>query len=362
MLVLVLTVGEPVRARVDHEPARPTGSEREHRAEIGDAAVRDPLLGAGELVAAHVAVLDHRGGRRLHRREIAAGVGLGRAVGHQQALLGDPRHPALLLLGRAADGDRFGAEKRRQHGGRDAEIDRGHALADPIDVDRLAAHPAELLRYEEQLDAELLAAHAAHGLLGKLVALVELISVASGSSRRANSPIDSSVKSSVSVSEPCDAASSSDPAKRFRSRDPETNLDESDVGDNGGNPQRSSVRLRVSRGSRAGLHGGSRRIVQTIGAALNMLVISVNGGVMPAAHTALRIAGIDTSGGFANSAAVEHPRLLFLGDVIPVPGPWPIGNVLSPGDLLIVVGALILLHTTCRSRPTRAPALLHRTG
>ncbi len=93
-----------------------------------------------------------------------------------------------------------------------------------------------------------------------------------------------------------------------------------------------------------------------------MLAISVNGGVMPAAQTALRIAGIDTSGGFANSAAVEHPRLLFLGDVIPIPGPWPIGNVLSPGDLLIVVGALILLHTTCRSRPTRTPALLHRTG
>jgi hypothetical protein len=87
-----------------------------------------------------------------------------------------------------------------------------------------------------------------------------------------------------------------------------------------------------------------------LGAALNMIAISANGGVMPAAPAALRIAGIDTSGGFANSAAVDHPRLLFLGDVIPVPGPWPIGNVLSPGDLLIVAGALILLHTSCRSR------------
>ena len=67
-------------------------------------------------------------------------------------------------------------------------------------------------------------------------------------------------------------------------------------------------------------------------------------------ETALRIAGIDTSGGFANSAAVEHPRFFLLGDVIPVPGPWPIGNVLSVGDLVIVAGALILLHVTCRSR------------
>ena len=87
-----------------------------------------------------------------------------------------------------------------------------------------------------------------------------------------------------------------------------------------------------------------------LGAGLNVLAISVNGGVMPAAKARLRIAGIDTSGGFANSAAFEHPRLLFLGDVIPVPGPWPIGNVLSVGDLIIVAGALILLHVTCRSR------------
>jgi hypothetical protein len=33
-----------------------------------------------------------------------------------------------------------------------------------------------------------------------------------------------------------------------------------------------------------------------------------------------------------------------------VPGPWPIGNVLSVGDLIIFVGALIMLHHTCASR------------
>jgi hypothetical protein len=92
------------------------------------------------------------------------------------------------------------------------------------------------------------------------------------------------------------------------------------------------------------------------GAALNVLAISVNGGVMPASATALRIAGIDTSGGFANSAAVAHPRLLPLGDIIPIPGPWPIGNVMSVGDLLIFAGALILLHVTCRSRLVPAVA------
>ncbi len=86
------------------------------------------------------------------------------------------------------------------------------------------------------------------------------------------------------------------------------------------------------------------------GAALNLLAISLNDGVMPATASALRVAGIDSSDGFANSAAVTHPHLLFLGDVIPVPGPWPIGNVLSVGDLLIFAGALFLLHTYCGSR------------
>jgi Family of unknown function (DUF5317) len=87
-----------------------------------------------------------------------------------------------------------------------------------------------------------------------------------------------------------------------------------------------------------------------LGAALNVLAISVNGGTMPASVSAARIAGIDSADGFANSAAVAHPHLLWLGDVIPVPGPWPIGNVLSVGDLLIFAGALYLLHRTCESR------------
>ncbi len=98
----------------------------------------------------------------------------------------------------------------------------------------------------------------------------------------------------------------------------------------------------------------NRRIVGvpllSLGVALNTIAIAANGGVMPATRTALRIAGIDTSGGYSNSAAVDHAKLQALGDVIPVPGPWPIGNVLSVGDLLIFAGALIVLHVTCTRR------------
>lgn len=87
-----------------------------------------------------------------------------------------------------------------------------------------------------------------------------------------------------------------------------------------------------------------------LGAGLNMLAIGVNGGTMPASAFALRVSGIDTSGGFENSGLVHHANLAFLGDIIPVPGPWPIGNVLSIGDLLIYTGGFIVLHCACRSR------------
>jgi hypothetical protein len=102
-----------------------------------------------------------------------------------------------------------------------------------------------------------------------------------------------------------------------------------------------------------------------VGAALNVLAIITNGGVMPANAVALRISGIASRPGFDNSAVLAHPHLAFLGDVIPVPGPWPIGNVLSAGDLIIFLGALIVLHAACGSRlpgqrPRRRSARISR--
>jgi hypothetical protein len=91
------------------------------------------------------------------------------------------------------------------------------------------------------------------------------------------------------------------------------------------------------------------------GASLNVLAITANGGVMPAAHYAIKIAGIDKGDDFANSAPVSDPNLLFLGDIIPIPGPWPIGNVLSVGDLVLFTGAALLLHGVCRRSPAPAP-------
>lgn len=85
------------------------------------------------------------------------------------------------------------------------------------------------------------------------------------------------------------------------------------------------------------------------GLALNVAAITANGGTMPADPGALRRAGIVTDGGFENSAAVPHARLRFLGDVFAVPEGVPFANVFSVGDVLLVAGGVVMIHTTCGS-------------
>jgi hypothetical protein len=89
------------------------------------------------------------------------------------------------------------------------------------------------------------------------------------------------------------------------------------------------------------------RIIGT-GTLLNALAIAANGGVMPATATAERLAGLHLRAGFDNSAHLAHAHLIWLGDVIPWPG--PLNNVLSVGDCLIYLGTMVLLHRTCGRR------------
>jgi hypothetical protein len=86
-----------------------------------------------------------------------------------------------------------------------------------------------------------------------------------------------------------------------------------------------------------------------LGGGLNLAAISANGGVMPTSGWAMHAAGLEPSRVFANSAPVSDPHLLWLGDVLAVPLPLGLGNVLSVGDLLLYFGALVLLHRTCRT-------------
>ncbi len=96
-------------------------------------------------------------------------------------------------------------------------------------------------------------------------------------------------------------------------------------------------------------------LVVGIGAAMNLLAISANRGVMPASRAALESAAMleEMPQAFTNSAAISDPALGFLGDVFAVPAGWPLANVFSLGDVFIVLGVALMLHCACGSRLAR---------
>jgi hypothetical protein len=87
-----------------------------------------------------------------------------------------------------------------------------------------------------------------------------------------------------------------------------------------------------------------------LGGLLNFIAIAANGGVMPADPALALHVAREGGEGFVNSGALEHPHLLFLGDVFATPESWPLYNVYSVGDIMIVLGVFVLLHGVCRSR------------
>jgi hypothetical protein len=98
----------------------------------------------------------------------------------------------------------------------------------------------------------------------------------------------------------------------------------------------------------------SRRIpgvpLIVLGGLLNVIAITANGGVMPADPALVVNAAQHGGEAFVNSGVVENPRLQFLGDVIATPRSWPMANVYSVGDLLILLGVFVLLHRVSGSR------------
>ncbi|RPI34830.1 MAG: hypothetical protein EHM70_01605 [Chloroflexota bacterium] len=91
-----------------------------------------------------------------------------------------------------------------------------------------------------------------------------------------------------------------------------------------------------------------------VGLALNLLVISLNGGLMPvdpgtAAHLQPDFTGGEwqagTRFGWTKSLVIsaDEMRLAMLSDQIMLPGWFPFHAAVSPGDICIVIGAIILL-------------------
>jgi len=88
------------------------------------------------------------------------------------------------------------------------------------------------------------------------------------------------------------------------------------------------------------------------GAFLNMLVVLLNGGQMPASPDALyavfgtREVPVDH---FSNSVvAGPHTALAFLGDIFVLPPPMPFANIFSIGDVLIGAGGAWFIARTMR--------------
>jgi hypothetical protein len=173
VLVLGLGLREALGPALDDEPARPARAVGQDGVGVGDPAVADPLLAPVEAVAHHAPVLLHGGGGGLQRAEVAARLGLGRAVGEQEAFLGEPGEPQLPLVVGGADRDRVAAERGGEHARRHPEVDGRHLLADPAHVEAAAAHAAVLLGNEQQVDAQVVAAHLADQVDRALVIAIE---------------------------------------------------------------------------------------------------------------------------------------------------------------------------------------------
>ena len=91
--------------------------------------------------------------------------------------------------------------------------------------------------------------------------------------------------------------------------------------------------------------------IVALGGALNLVAITLNHGVMPASPEAARTAGIVKSADqFDNSAPTPGARVWFLGDVFAVPKRYPMANVFSGGDVILVIGFGVVLHAACDSR------------
>lgn len=88
-----------------------------------------------------------------------------------------------------------------------------------------------------------------------------------------------------------------------------------------------------------------------LGGLLNFIAIASNGGVMPTDPDAMAsLARALPEGEFANSQVIENARFAFLGDVFATPASWPLHNVFSIGDGILLAGVFVLVHVACGSR------------
>ncbi|MCU1398144.1 MAG: diguanylate cyclase/phosphodiesterase & domain with sensor(s) [Acidimicrobiales bacterium] len=89
-------------------------------------------------------------------------------------------------------------------------------------------------------------------------------------------------------------------------------------------------------------------LIMCAGEGLNLIATAANGGRMPASAGAWRTVGGATTTNFTDSGPVANPRLPVLGDIFAVPKGWPLADVFSIGDVMLVLGLMWLLYRSCR--------------
>lgn len=95
----------------------------------------------------------------------------------------------------------------------------------------------------------------------------------------------------------------------------------------------------------------------TIGLLLNIAVMVANGGRMPVSEEAAIKSGqgehlpqLVANQSSRHLLLTDRTRLAFLGDVIPVPKPYPYPRVISVGDILIAIGVVQLITSGMKAR------------
>jgi hypothetical protein len=91
-------------------------------------------------------------------------------------------------------------------------------------------------------------------------------------------------------------------------------------------------------------------VIAGAGMASNLLAILANGGHMPALPSALRGAGVPFDGVVNNSVADAHPHLPWLVDRWAAPPFVPGANVYSIGDVLLMVGGIVIVAAAMEPR------------
>ena len=87
-----------------------------------------------------------------------------------------------------------------------------------------------------------------------------------------------------------------------------------------------------------------------LGGASNLVAIAANGGYMPVSHDALVAIGRGAREGYSNNVQSENVVLAPLTDLFAMPAWVPMANIFSVGDVLIGVGAAIVVVTAMHGR------------